>query len=199
MIPGQYGVPNMSMTAADQVTDLLVRWRAGDRAAESDLMKHLYPVLRAMAQREVGAAGAGKLTVRATELAHEAYMRLIDQRSPWQNRAHFLAVAGRTIRRVAVDLVRQRQAEKRGGLIDFVTLDWQDDKGHPATADTVDLLALDQALETLSQRDAVAAQVVELRYFSGLNNDEVAEVIGVGVATVVRHWRFGRAWLHSRL
>jgi RNA polymerase sigma factor (TIGR02999 family) len=162
-------------------------------------MKHLYPALRAMAQREVGAAGAGKLTVHATELAHEAYLRLLDQRAPWQNRAHFLAVAGRTIRRVAVDLVRQRMAEKRGALIDFVTFDWQDEKGQAAAPDTVDLLALDQALEALALRDAVAAQVVELRYFSGLNNDEVAEVIGIGVATVVRHWRFGRAWLHSRL
>jgi len=189
----------MSMTAADQVTDLLDRWRAGDQSAESDLMKHLYPALRAMAQREVGAAGAGKLTMRATDLAHEAYLRLLDQRSPWQNRAHFLAIAGRTIRRVAVDLVRQREAEKRGAGIDFVTFDWQDEKGQPAAADSVDLLALDQALEGLEKRDAVAAQVVELRYFSGLNNDEVAEVIGIGVATVVRHWRLGRAYLHSRL
>ena len=190
---------DMAMGTTDQVTGLLDRWRAGDRAAEADLMAHLYPALRAMAQREVGSAGAGKLTMRATDLAHEAYLRLLDQRSPWQNRAHFLAVAGRTIRRVAVDLVRQRQAEKRGALIDFVTFDWQDDKGQPAAVDTVDLLALDQALEGLALRDAIAAQVVELRYFSGLNNDEVADVLGIGVATVVRHWRFGRAWLHSRL
>jgi RNA polymerase sigma factor (TIGR02999 family) len=189
----------MSMTGADQVTVLLDRWRAGDRDAESELMKHLYPALRAMAQREIGAAGAGKLTMRATELAHESYLRLLDQRSPWQNRAHFLAVAGRTIRRVAVDLIRQRQAEKRGAGIEFVAFDWQDEKGQPEVADTVDLLALDQALESLEKRDAVAAQVVELRYFSGLNNDEVADVIGIGVATVVRHWRFGRAYLHSRL
>ena len=187
------------MTAADQVTDLLDRWRAGDRTAESDLMEHIYPALRAMAQREVGAPGSGKLTIRATELAHEAYLRLLDQRSPWQNRAHFLAVAGRTIRRVAVDLVRQRQAEKRGALVDFVTFDWHDEKGHPVATDAVDLLALDTALEGLAKRDEIAALVVELRYFSGLNNDEVAEVIGIGVATVVRHWRFGRAWLHSRL
>jgi RNA polymerase sigma factor (TIGR02999 family) len=199
MAPGQYGVLDMSMTSVDQVTGLLDRWRGGDRAAESDLMKHLYPALRAMAQREVSAAGVGKLTVRATELAHEAYLRLLDQRSPWQNRAHFMAVAGRTIRRVAVDMIRQRQAEKRGALIDFVTFDWQDEKSQVAAADTVDLLALDAALEALALRDAVAAQIVELRYFSGLNNDEIAEVIGIGVATVVRHWRFGRAWLHSRL
>jgi RNA polymerase sigma factor (TIGR02999 family) len=189
----------MSMMSVDQVTGLLGRWRTGDREAESELMKHLYPILRAMAQREVRASGGGKLTMRATELAHEAYMRLLDQRSPWQSRAHFLAVAGRTIRRVAVDLIRQRQAEKRGALVDFVTFDWHEEKGQPGGGDTVDLLALDQALQALEQRDAVAAQVVELRYFSGLNNEEVAEVIGIGVATVVRHWRFGRAYLHSRL
>lgn len=196
---GQYGVLDMSMTAADQVTDLLDRWRAGDRSAESDLMEHIYPALRAMAQRELGAPGSGNLTIRATELAHEAYLRLLDQRAPWQNRAHFLAIAGRTIRRVAVDLVRQRQAEKRGAFVDFVTFDWHDEKGHPSSGDSVDLLALDTALEALARRDAVAAEVVELRYFSGLNNDEVAEVIGIGVATVVRRWRFGRAWLHARL
>jgi RNA polymerase sigma factor (TIGR02999 family) len=199
MSRGHGGVVDMSMTAVDQVTGLLDRWRAGDRAAETELMKHLYPALRSMAQREVGAAGAGKSQVSATELAHEAYLRLLDQHAPWQNRAHFLAAVARTIRRVSVDLFRQRQAEKRGALIDFVTFDWQDENDQPAAADTTDLLALDQALEALAQQDAVTAQVVELRYFSGLNNDEVAEVIGIGVATVGRHLRFGRAWLNSHL
>ena len=187
------------MMAADQVTGLLDRWRAGDRDAESELMKHLYPVLRAMAQREVGAAGIGKSSMNATELAHEAYLRLLDQHSPWQNRAHFMAMVGRTIRRVAVDLVRQRQAEKRGALIDFVTFDWQEENEQPAVEETVDLLALDRALDALAQQNAIVAQVVELRYFSGLNNDEVAAVIGISVATVGRHLRFGRAWLNSHL
>jgi len=199
MTRGHGGVLDMSMTAADQVTGLLDRWRAGDRDAESELMKHLYPVLRTMAQRQVNAGSAGKSSVNATELAHEVYLRLLDQHAPWQNRAHFMAAVARTIRRVAVDLVRMRQAEKRGALIDFVTFDWQDEDDQPAAGDVTDLLALDQALEALAQRDAVAAQVVELRYFSGLNNDEVAEVIGIGVATVGRHLRFGRAWLNSHL
>ena len=187
------------MTSVDQVTGLLDRWRAGDRAAEAELMEHLYPVLRAMAQQEMGAAGAGKLNMLATELAHEAYLRLLDQRSPWQNRAHFMAVVGRTIRRVAVDLIRQRQAEKRGALIDFVTFDWHDDKEQPAAADTMDVLALDQALDVLAQHNAVAAQVVELRYFAGLSNDEIVEVAGISLATLGRHLRFGHAWLTSHL
>ncbi|HTD29225.1 MAG TPA: ECF-type sigma factor, partial [Xanthomonadaceae bacterium] len=164
MILTQQGVLDMSMTAVDQMTGLLDRWRAGDREAESELMSHLYPVLRAMAQREVGAGEAGKLAMRATDLAHEVYLRLLDQHSPWQNRAHFMAIVGRTIRRVAVDLLRQRQAEKRGSQIDFVTFDWHDEKDQPAADDAVDLLALDQALEALAQCEAVAAQVVELRY-----------------------------------
>jgi RNA polymerase sigma factor (TIGR02999 family) len=137
--------------------------------------------------------------VHATELAHEAYLRLLDQRSPWQNRAHLMAVVGRTIRRVSVDLLRQRQAEKRGALIDFVTFDWQDEDGQPVAADTLDLLDLDRALETLAQCDTVAAEVVELRYFSGLKNEEIAEVLGTSLATVGRHLRFGRAWLNTHL
>lgn len=185
----------MSIAAAEQVTALLDRWRAGDREAEAELMKQLYPALRAMAQKEV----AGKLAMDATELAHEAYLRLLDQRSPWQNRAHFMAVVGRTIRRVAVDLIRQRQTEKRGASIQFVTFNWQEEHHQPAAENATDLLALDQALESLAQHDAVIAQVVELRYFSGLKNHEVAEVLGIGVATVVRHLRFGHAWMNRLL
>jgi len=88
-------------------------------------------VLRSMARREAGRAGGGKFTMHATELAHEVYLRLLDQHTPWENRAHFIAAVGRTIRCVAVDLVRQRQAEKRGGLVDFVTFDWHDESNQP--------------------------------------------------------------------
>ena len=110
-----------------------------------------------------------------------------------------MAVAGRTMRRCrGRSGSPSARPRKRGALIEFVTIDWHEESGQPAAADSMDLLALDQALEALELRDAVAARVVELRYFSGLNNDEVAEVIGVSVATIVRHWRFGRALAAQR-
>lgn len=182
-----------------EITELLGRWRAGDRVAEEKLMAVLYPVMRAIAQREILAAGHGKVTVRATELANEAYLRVLDQRTDWESRTHFLAIAGRMVRRVIVDLIRARETEKRGGSVDVIPLDAVDEQLHPVVEDGVDLLILEDALEKLAKRDVVAAQVVELRYFSGLNNDEVAKLLDVGVATVVRHWQFGRAFLFRKL
>lgn len=180
------------------ITDLLQQWRNGDREAHDALMRAVYPALRAMAQRELGSAG-GRFTIRATELAHEAYLRLLDQRGEWQDRTHFLAIAARVIRRVLIDLVRERGAQKRGSEFEIVALDPDADHLHPRSEDALDLLVLDEALTKLALRDSVAAQVVELRYFSGLTNEEVAKVLEIGVATVVRHWQFGRAWLHRRL
>lgn len=189
----------MDAASTPEITELLGRWRGGDRAAEEQLMTVLYPVMRAMAQRELSGVGQGKLTVRATELANEAYLRLLGQRADWESRTHFLAIAGRMIRRVVVDMLRARQAEKRGADVDVVPLDDDNEHLHPVVEDAIDLLILDQALETLSKRDSVAAQIFELRYFSGLTNDEVARFLDIGVATVVRHWQFGRAFLHRRL
>jgi len=180
------------------ITDLLQHWRNGDREAHDALMRAVYPALRAMAQREIGSAG-GRVTIRATELAHEAYLRLLEQRGDWQDRAHFLAISARVIRRVLIDLIRERGAQKRGSEFEIVAIDPDADHLHPRTDDVLDLLVLDQALTKLAERDAIAAQVVELRYFSGLTNEEVAKVLEIGVATVVRHWQFGRAYLHRRL
>ncbi len=180
------------------IDDLLQHWRSDDREAHDALMRAVYPMMRAMAQRELG-AGHGRLTIRATELAHEAYLRLLEQRGEFQDRTHLLAITARVIRRVLIDLVRERQAQKRGSEFEMVALDPDADHLHPRVKDALDLLSLDTALTTLAERDAIAAQVVELRYFSGLTNEEVADVLGIGVATVVRHWQFGRAYLHRRL
>lgn len=185
-------------TSEIAITDLLQQWRNGDRDAHDALMRAVYPALRAIAQREISANG-GRLTLRATELAHEAYLRLLQQRGQWQDRTHFLAISARVVRRVLIDLVRERAAQKRGSEFDIVTLDPDADHLHPRSEDALDLIHLDQALTNLAQRDSVAAQVVELRYFSGLTNEEVAKVLEIGVATVVRHWQFGRAYLHRRL
>ncbi|HEY2345667.1 MAG TPA: ECF-type sigma factor [Xanthomonadaceae bacterium] len=182
----------------NDITRLLARWRTGDKAAEGALMDALYPQLRDLARRQLHGA-SHRLTLRATELVNESYLKLLDQRTPWENRRHFVAVASSVMRRVLVDLLRERAAEKRGHGIDHIEL-VPGVEGEPAASEpALDWLVLEQALATLERRDAIAARVVELRYFGGLNNEEVAAELDIGVATVVRHWQFARAWLHKRL
>ena len=185
------------MSDPAQITDLLHRWRGGDDAARDALIEALYPILRAMAQREIN--GGGCLSLRATELVHEAYLRLCDQNTAWEGRSHFLAIAGQTIRRLVVDAIRHRLADKRGAAAQHVEWSVADAAGELVETPSLDWLLVDQELTRLQQRDAVAAQVLELRYFAGLTNDEIALHLDLGVATVVRHWQFGRAWLHRRL
>lgn len=181
-----------------EINDWLQRWQAGDREAEERLIAALYPALKAIAQRSIRPM-SHQLSLRATDLAHEAYLRLAGQRADWQGRAHFLGIASRVTRRVLIDLVRERQTEKRGGGLQIVSLEIDADGDVPAESSQVDWLQLEQALQQLEGRDPIAGRVVELRYFGGLNNDEVAELLAVSVATVVRHWKFARAWLHRRL
>lgn len=186
------------LTSAE-LQDWLRRSVAGDRAAEHRIAAALYPSLKSIAQRCLRPL-AHRLSLRATDLTHEAYLRLVDQRTDWQGRAHFLGIAARVTRRVMIELVRERQAEKRGAGIDFVRLELEPDADSDVAADSgVDWLQLEQALLQLEGRDPVAGRIVELRYFGGLNNDEVADVLDIGVATVVRRWKFARAWLHRRL
>jgi RNA polymerase sigma factor (TIGR02999 family) len=175
---------------------MLQRLRNGDRSVEPVLSKFIYPVLKSLAQRELGGKVNGKLTVRATELAHEAYLRLAGQRNAFESRDHFLALAGRVTRRVLVDLLRRRRSEKRGALVEVVPMTSVHDDALPI-ADGTELLSLDQAMNSLEAHDPIAAKIVELRYFAGLTNEEIAEVLDIGVATVVRRWQFGRAWLHQ--
>ncbi len=182
----------------DEITGLIERWRHGDKAVEQRLMETLYPVLRTIAQREIHRAGY-RMSLRATELVHEAYLRLCDQRTMWDNQSHLLAIASFVMRRVLVDLLRARSAEKRGSGMERITLQPGGPADDVAQEDNIDWLELEQALTTLEVRDNMAARVVEMRYFGGMNNDEVAVQLGVGTATVVRHWQFARAWLHRRL
>ncbi len=178
------------------ITAQLDRWRAGDLLARDALINYLYPVLRAMAGGELR---GGRLSMRATEVVHEAYLRLCEQRADWVGRSHFLAIAGQTIRRVVVDAARRREADKRGSEAQHIELSLADEAGELAQAPSLDWLLVDQELTRLGRRDGKAAEILELRYFAGLTNDEIAEYLGIGVATVVRHWQFGRAWLHQRL
>jgi RNA polymerase sigma-70 factor, ECF subfamily len=179
----------------DDVTQLLNRMWDGDEAAAERAIATLYAELRAMAARALRAERDGH-TLQPTALVHETFLRLTDQRAvAWQNRAQFLGVAGRVMRRVLVDHARRRHAAKRGGGA-VVAMNGVPGGGPDRL---LELLALDQALLRLQQLDERQARVVELRFFAGLEIDEAAEVLGVSPATVKRDWRFARAWLARAL
>lgn len=140
------------------------------------------------------------LTLSATELAHEAYERLAPQKAvDWKNRDHFFAIAATVIRRVVVDYLRERNAEKRGGGLPFVQLEDVALDELPMQPDMVDWLAVDQALNELAASDPDCARVVELRLFSGMSVEQIASVMDSSTATVGRQWRFARTWLADRL
>jgi RNA polymerase sigma factor (TIGR02999 family) len=181
------------------ITALLSRWRDGDRSVEQDLASQLYPVLHRMAGAQVRSS-AGALTLSPTELVSEVYTRLLPQRGvDWQNRAHFLAVCATVLRRVVVDYLRERGAQKRGAGQVFIELGDIHENEMPRIADQIDWLAMDQALTRLEELDRDTARVVEMRMFAGLTTEEVADACGTSVATVGRQWRFARAWLAEQL
>jgi RNA polymerase sigma factor (TIGR02999 family) len=181
------------------ITDLLGRWKTGDRSIEEELVAIVYPVLREIAAAQVR-RNSGKLTLQATELANEAFMTLVKKHAiDWQNRDHFFAIAATVIRRVAVDYLRMRGCPKRSGRLPLVALDELRDDQAPAVDESVDWIGLDDALIELAGVDRDCARVVELKFFSGLTTEKIAEVCGSSVATVGRQWRFARAWLVERL
>jgi RNA polymerase sigma-70 factor (ECF subfamily) len=188
-----------SGAAPDDVTGLLLAWSAGsDPAAEQLLLAAVYTDLHAQAKRAMRREGE-EHTLQATELVHETYMRLIDQRRvQWQNRAHFFGIAAQAMRRVLVDHARARLAAKRGGAKQQITLGGLQ-AGAGEGADGLDLLALHEALERLAQLDADQARLVELRYFGGLNIEETAAALGISPSTVKREWAVARAWLRREL
>ncbi|MBI2398577.1 MAG: sigma-70 family RNA polymerase sigma factor [Xanthomonadales bacterium] len=182
------------------ITRLLRAWSDGDAVAGAELMQVVYPLLREIAQARLRRS-LGSLTLQATELVSEAYERLargagLDLR----DRTHFFAVASRVIRNVVVDHARARGAEKRGGDLPFVPLESAAGEAVESSIDLrVDWLAVHDALDELEARDAHAARIVELKFFSGLTTDEIAESMRISRASVVREWRFARAWLATRL
>jgi len=178
------------------VSELLHAWGEGDTQARDDLLPLVYAELRAQAARYLRRERRDH-TLQPTALVHEAYLRLIGQtRVSWQNRAHFFGLAAEMMRRILVDHARKYQAAKRPGAAMRVA--WDD---RVSTTPPVDceLLLLDQALTELAARDSRQAQVVELRYFGGLSEQEVAEVLTVSRATVTRDWNVARAWLFRRM
>lgn len=178
------------------VTSLLLAWSQGDASALDRLVPLVYKDLRKVAQGRLRQSRPGQ-TLSATSLVHEAYMRLVDQRSvQWQNRAQFFAIASEMMRRILVDHARRRSANKRGGRQLHVTLD----AAVAAIAERdLELLSLDGALDELAALDARAARVIEMRFFGGLSIEEVAFALGISRATVERDWSTARAWLFRRL
>jgi RNA polymerase sigma factor (TIGR02999 family) len=179
----------------NSVTACLKRWRAGDPRALSELLPQVYAELHRVAaaqmRREHGAA-----TLQPTALVHEAYLKLVDAREvDWQDRAHFFATAARSMRQVLVEHARARGAAKRDGG-ERVTLSSIDP---PDPRNTVDLLALDQALAQLEALDARKARVIELRVFAGLEFAEIGELLELSRATLDRDFRAARAWLYRAL
>src|SRR5919108_5046108 len=184
------------VSAPGPVTQLLVAWTNGNRAALEELIPVVYPELRRIAGRYLRRERLGH-TLQPTALVHEAYVKLIDQdRAQWQNRAQFFGVAAQLMRRILVDHARERAADKRGGGVRPVTLV----DAMAASPDRgIDVLALDEALERLTALYPEQGRLVELRYFGGLTIEETAEVLGMSPATVKRQWAVARAWLLANL
>jgi RNA polymerase sigma-70 factor (ECF subfamily) len=186
----------MGQASVDEVTQLLLTWRDGDQAALDRLIPHVEAELHRMARRHMRRERPDH-TLQTTALVNEAYVRLIDARTVrWEDRAHFFAVAARIMRRILVDWARARQNLKRGGGARRVTLE---DALMATPERGADVLALDEALERLTVLNARQSQVVELRYFGGLSDEEVAEVLGVSPRTVRHDWSVARAWLYREL
>jgi RNA polymerase sigma factor (TIGR02999 family) len=184
------------MLPAGDVTTLLSAWREGDPAALDKLIPIVYDDLRRVAARYMRTEQTGH-TLQTTALVHEAYVRLIkEQDRTWVNRAHFFAVAAQIMRNLLVDHARAASRSKRGGDKVQVSLD---DAPELITIDPEQLVTLDDALNRLADRDPRASRVVELRYFVGLNNEEVAGVLGISEKTVKRDWVAAKAWLQAEL
>lgn len=180
-------------------TALLLQWSGGDRSALDALFPVVYAELRRMADVRLRHERDAH-TLQPTALVHEAYLRLVDQdRTRWNDRAHFFAVAAEIMRRVLVDHARRRAASKRGAGVLAVPLDdIAETVAQPEVRD-LELLAMDDALTRLGELDPQQARVVELRFFAGLDVEEVATVLGVSSRTVKREWRAARAWLLSEI
>lgn len=194
--PGSTAPSSTSGDAPHAVTELLRAWGAGDAGACDALVALVYAELRRQAQRALRREGEGH-TLQATALVHEAWLRLDGQRDArWESRSQFLAVAAQMMRRVLVDHARTRHALKRGGSVAQVTLS---EANQVAAPDTVDVLALDDALARLALFDPRKARLVELRYFAGLSIPDAAAALGISPATVGREWAVARMWLRREL
>lgn len=185
----------MTQTKGD-ITALLRAAASGERRDLDALMVAIYDDMRQLAESHLRRERPDH-TLQPTALVHEAFLKLIDQRSTdWKDRAHFFAIAARILRRIMVDHTRRKQAAKRGAGLQRVTFK---DGDHFAVSERLDIEALDEALEELQRIDERQSQIVEMRFFGGLTLDEIAEALSVGRRTVDREWSVARAWLLFRL
>jgi RNA polymerase sigma factor (TIGR02999 family) len=184
------------MDEAHEVTQLLADWSEGDKAALEKLTPVVYEELRRLAHRYMHGQRPDH-TLQTTALANEAYLRLVDQSRPsFQNRSHFFAVAAKAMRQILLNHARDQQRQKRGGGASKVELDTT---ALVSPEQTKTVLDVDEALERLALLDERKARIVELKYFGGLQEDEIASVLKVSAITVRRDWRFARAWLYTEL
>ena len=179
------------------LTQLLADWCNGDESVPDKLFPLVYPDLKRIARRHLRKEIQGH-TLQTTALVNEAYLRLVDQKhASWQNRAHFYAIAAKTMRRILVDHARARNRVKRGGGDQCkISLD---EAAIVSGEQATELIALDDALKELAKMDPRRSQVVELRFFAGLNNVEIAEVLKIAPNTVIRDWNMARAWLYHEM
>ncbi len=179
-----------------EVTELLQKWRSGDKKALDRLTPLVYDELHRLAHHYISRERPGH-TLQTTALVNEAYLRLVEQKNvEWESRAHFFAVSAQVMRHILVDYARQQASAKRGGSWKKIALD---SESIVSQARARELVRLDEGLAALNEIYPRRSKVVELRYFGGLNNREASEVLKVSEATIERDWRFARAWLYREL
>jgi RNA polymerase sigma factor (TIGR02999 family) len=184
------------MKNEENITQILLELSDGNAAAADALLPAVYDELKKLASAYMRKERADH-TLQPTALVHEAYLKLIDQtRVTWQNRAHFFGVAANLMRRILVDYARSHNAQKRGYDFQMLAINEEIDKASEVSAE---VLRLDEALRDFAKFDPEKARLVELRYFGGLTFEEAAEVMGVSLITVKRHWRVARAYLQEHL
>jgi RNA polymerase sigma factor (TIGR02999 family) len=182
--------------ARHQITELLAEWREGNQSALDELYPLVYDELHRLARRYMSRERKDH-TLQTTALINEAYVRLVDQKNVnWANRSHFFAISAQIMRRILIDHARRHAYAKRGGGAQQVSLE---EVAAIVPNQGRELVRLDEALKTLAERDPRRSQVVELRYFGGLNNEEIASVLHVSENTVTRDWNMARAWLYQQL
>jgi RNA polymerase sigma factor (TIGR02999 family) len=192
------GLGEIQATPLTDVTCVLSAIEQGDPKAAEQLLLLLYDKLHELAAQKLAQEKPGQ-TLQATALVNEAYLRLVGTQDPgWNSRGHFFAAAAEAMRRILIERARKQRSEKHGGNLRRVDLDCvalidPDDRA------AEDFLAVNEAVERLSQKDAVAAQVVKLRFFGGLSMDQVAAALGLPLRTVERNWEWARTWLHREL
>lgn len=186
----------MTRPPQHEITQLLAKWRDGNQSALDELYPLVYDELHRLARRYMSRERKGH-TLQTTALINEAYVRLVDQKNVhWANRSHFFAISAQIMRRILIDHARRHAYAKRGGGAQQVSLD---EVAAITPNPSRELVRLDEALKSLAAMDPRRSQVVELRYFGGLNNEEIAGVLNISENTVTRDWNMARAWLYHQL